>query len=100
MLARAASSKPWRSSKSASSTPSHRPLCFADDPLQDDILPEDWESSKKDTEDDALMVASIEDEDGSKLLTRANLRAISSGRMAKDVQSWAQSQNLFDHAAM
>ena len=100
VMARAASSNPWRPSKPASSTPSHKTLCFADDPLQDNLQPEDWKSSEEDTEDDVLMVTSIEDEDGSKLLTRANLRAISSGGMAKDVQSWAQSQNLFDNAAM
>jgi len=97
--ARAASLNPWQPSKSVSSTPSHRTLHFADDPLQDDIQPEDWELSEEDTED-VHMVASMEDEDGSKLLTRANLRAISSGGMAKDVQSWAQSQNLFDNTTM
>ena len=37
------------------------------------MQPEDWEPSEEDTEDDAVMVASMGDEDGSKLLTRANL---------------------------
>jgi hypothetical protein len=39
----------------------------------------------------------MEDQESfSDLLTRTNITAISSGRMAKDVQRWAQGQSLFD----
>ncbi len=71
-IAKAASINPWRPNIPVTPAISWRTLHFGDDPLQEDIQPymtEDWESFGEDMED-GYIVAGMEDEDGSDLLTR------------------------------
>jgi len=95
--AKTASINPWRPNIPVTPAASRKTLRFGDDPLQEDIQPhmmEDCESFEEDMED-AHIIAGMEDENGSDMLTRSNVTAISS-RMAKDVQRWAQGKSLFD----